>query len=377
MYINREIGTLLEDKLRKTNKITIIYGARQTGKTTVAKKIVKNLKLKTLYVNAELSKYQELFSNLSLTNFKSILAGYKMLYIDEAQYINNIGTALKIIYDEMKDIKIIVTGSSSLDIANKISEPLTGRKFAISLLPFSLSEIKNNTDIIKLKEIVNKTLIFGLYPEVFTQTDEEEKIDLLSEIAESYLFKDIFMLTSIKNPLKLRKLLQLLAYQVGSTVSINELSNELSLNFDTVERYIELLEKSFVIFRLSSFSTNLRNQIKKQDKFYFYDLGIRNVIIDDFRPLHIRNDVGQLWENFVIMERLKISNNNKLRTQFHFWRTYNGSEIDLIEQKRTKIYAFEIKYKKERKSPPKLWGNIYPESTFNSISINNFHEHLL
>ncbi len=271
MYINRTIEKLLKERLINKNKISVIYGARQTGKTTISKHIIKSSGLKTLYINSDLYDYFEYFEKPDLQKLKGLLIGYELLYIDEAQEFPNIGKVLKIIYDEFKNIKVLVTGSSSFNLSGSISEPLTGRKTEYILFPFSLQEIKQEKNIAELKQTVKNILVYGSYPDVFLEDNFFEKQEKLLEITRSYLYKDLLALSNIKYPHKLKQITKLLAYQIGSPVSVNELSKNTSLNFDTVERYLDLLEKSFVIFRLSGFSSNMRKTIRKQDKFYFYD----------------------------------------------------------------------------------------------------------
>jgi len=288
-----------------SNKIVIIYGARQVGKTTLANQIITKLDLKTLKINADERKYNDVLSSCDLAKLKSLVAGYELLFIDEAQRIENIGVNLKILADNLKDLKIIVTGSSSFDLANKIKEPLTGRTWTYNLYPLSFLELSESYNQFELKELLDNFLIFGAYPEIFTSENMKDKKKLLEEITQSYLYKDILELDSIKKSDKLYKLLKLLAWQIGQEVSLTELSNSLDLSYKVVEKYIELLEKSFVIYRLSAFSKNLRKEVSKKNKIYFYDLGIRNALIDNLKPISDRNDLGQLFENFLISERLK------------------------------------------------------------------------
>lgn len=373
MYISRTIEKYLLGRLINKNKISVIYGARQTGKTTIAKRIIELSNLNTLSINSDLYDYFDYFEKPNLQDLKGLLSGYELLYIDEAQEFSNIGKVLKIIYDEFKEIKVLVTGSSSFSLSSAISEPLTGRKTEYILFPFSIQEIKQEKNIVELKEIVKKILVYGSYPDVYLEDNFKDKQENLLEVTRSYLYKDLLALATIKYPHKLKQITKLLAYQIGSPVSVNELAKNTSLSSETVERYLDLLEKSFVIFRLSGFSSNMRKTIRKQDKFYFYDLGVRNAVIENFKDINQRNDKGQLWENFVILEMRKKMNNNRILASQHFWRTYDGAEIDLVEQKEGDIHAFEIKYNKSRNKPPSSWSENFKDYTFNTITINNFY----
>ncbi len=377
MYIDRTIEEYLTERLKRKNKISVIYGARQTGKTTIDKHIIKLSKLKTLSINSDIYDYFDFFEKPSSEDLKGLLSGYELLYIDEAQEFPNIGKVLKIIHDEFKSIKVLVTGSSSFNLSSAISEPLTGRKTEYILFPFSIQEIKQEKNIVELKQTVKKMLIYGSYPDVFLEDNFKDKQENLLEITRSYLYKDLLALATIKYPHKLKQITKLLAYQIGSPVSVNELAKNTSLSSETVERYLDLLEKSFVIFRISGFASNMRKTIRKQDKFYFYDLGVRNAVLENFKDIDQRNDKGQLWENFVILEMRKNMNNKRIIASQHFWRTYDGAEIDLVEQKQGDIYAYEIKYNKSRTKPPLSWAENFKDYSFATININNFQEYLL
>ena len=379
MYIPR----LLEDKIirqiKTSHKIIVIYGPRQVGKTTLSKKILDYIDIPARTINSDIPEYQKIFEKLDINELQLLPGNSKILFIDEAHQLANIGKALKILYDELPELKIIATGSSSFDLSSKITEPLTGRKFEYMLFPFLLKELDNffSYDTVQLKSIVNQILIYGTYPEVFLAQDLEEKANILSEVAQSYLFKDILSLTGIKYPQKLKDLTMFLAFHIGQPVSINELCDTLSLNHDTVEHYLDLLQKTFVIFKLPVFSSRFRNVLKKKSKYYFYDLGIRNAIISRFTNINLRDDTGQLWENFVIAEKIKSAKTLNTHAQFYYWRTYDGAEIDLIEVKNEQISAYEIKLKKYKKNPPKSWQNIIKTYTFNTINMDNFHIYIL
>jgi len=377
MEINRKLNDIIIKKIKNTNKAIIIYGARQVGKTTFAKQLLKKLNYKTLSINADIDEYIDVLSSRDLNKLRSLVHGYDMVFIDEAQRIPDIGINLKILRDEIPELKILVTGSSSIDIAGSISESLTGRKFAYTLFPLSVQEIGINKNKFEISRELENLLIYGAYPEVYTTINMDDKTDLLMEISTSYLYKDILELSNIKYHRKIKDLLRLLAFQIGSEVSVSELAKTLSLNQETVVSYIDLLEKSFVIFRLSGFSKNLRKEIRKRDKFYFFDLGIRNAIIENFNYLNRRNDIGGLWENYIITERKKYLEYNRLRASTYFWRTYTGAELDYIEEKAGKLHGFEIKYTKLKKNAPKTWTEEYKNAGFTSINKDNYLDILL
>jgi uncharacterized protein len=373
--ITRKLTKTLLQKLKNSNKVIVLYGARQTGKTTFANQIIKELNLKTLKINADLALYHDVLSSKEITKLSALVEGYDMLFIDEAQRVQDIGLNLKILTDEINTkntpIKILITGSSSLGIAQNISEALTGRKQVYHLFPFSIQEISLGKNAFEVSNMFEELMIYGLYPEVYTTKNRQEKIALLTEITSSYLYKDVLELANLRHPRKLRQLLQLLAFQIGSEVSIAELSQNLKINQETVERYLDLLEKSFVIFRLSGFSRNLRKEISKRDKFYFYDLGIRNSLIENYNYFDKRNDVGHLWENFVISERIKYLEYNNIRANKYFWRTYTSAELDFVEERDGVLYGFEIKYSKAKNKPPKTWIETYKNATYQCISKHN------
>jgi len=358
MEIYRFIQKQCLNHLKKSNKVILIYGPRQAGKTTLVKQLGKNSGLKVLYISTDLSKNENLLMQRDLKLLSDLTEGYELLIIDEAQRVKEIGLTLKIFYDEMPRLKVIATGSSSFDLANKTSEPLTGRKRIFHLLPLTLGEIGKGLNKYELDQQLQDILIYGLYPEVYT-SNTNMKRDILEDISESYLFKDVLQLTTVKYTVKIRNLLRLLAFQVGQQVSIHELTQKLAINRETVERYIDLLEKAFVIFRLSSFSRNPRNEITKMDKIYFYDTGVRNIMIDNLKPINQRNDIGNLWENFIIAERRKQIFYRRINVKSYFWRTYRGAEIDYIEEGEDKLIGYEIKIEKNKVRVPKAWREDY------------------
>lgn len=346
------------DHLARSRKIMLISGPRQAGKTTLVKSFEKESGLRTLYISADLSKNENLLMQRDLKVYSDLTEGYQLLIIDEAQRVPDIGLVLKIINDEMPHLKVIATGSSSFDLANSASEPLTGRKRILHLLPLSLEEISGEMNKYELDQQLEDLLIYGLYPEVYTSSSNEKK-EILEDISESYLFKDVLQLTTVKYIAKIRDLLRLIAFQVGQQVSIHELTNKLGINRETVERYIDLLEKAFVIFRLPAFSRNPRSEVSKMDKIYFYDNGIRNILIDNLKPLNYRTDIGNLWKNFVVAERRKQILNYRKNVHSYFWRTYSGTEIDYVEETETGITGHEIKLNKDKFRIPKAWKTEY------------------
>lgn len=341
----------------------------------MSKEIIKELNLKTFFINADEEKYIDILSSRDFTKIDRIINGYELLFIDEAQRIPEIGINLKIIKDEVPNLKIVVTGSSSFELANKISEPLTGRKWIFNLFPISILELKKHFSDFEIDEKIEELLVFGAYPEVLTTKNWQEKKELLKEISQSYLYKDVLKIAKIKHSSKIKKLLQLLAFQIGSEVSISEIATQLEMNKETVNRYIDLLEKSFVIFRLSGFNRNLRKEVSKMDKIYFYDLGVRNIIIDNLKTLDNRNDVGGLWENFLLIERKKYLEYTKEIASQYFWRTSTGAELDYVEERDGKLYGFEFKWNANKKiKAPKSWIENYKEAEFRVINKDNYLE---
>lgn len=377
MYINRTITEIVIKTLKTTNKGVIIYGARQVGKTTLVNEIIKKLNLKTLVVNGDQSVYIDVLSSRNLNKLKSLVEGYQLLFVDEAQRIPEIGINLKIILDNIPNLKVLVTGSSSLDLASKISEPLTGRVYRYYLYPISFLELSKIYNKFELDNQLEERLIYGSYPEIFSIIGVNQKREYLQNVSHGYLYKDLIEFGSIKNSLKIRNLLKLLAFQIGSLISLTELGTQLEMSKDTVSRYIDLLEKSHIIFRLSGLSRNLRKEISKMDKIYFYDLGIRNILIDNLKPIKDRNDLGQLWENFLIVERIKKINYQQIYSSQYFWRTHHRSEIDYIEERNGKLYGYEFKLKHKKEKPPILWKNAYPNSIYKIITRENYLDFII
>lgn len=371
MLINRQIKENLAESLLHSGKITVLYGPRQVGKTTLAKQIIDEAGLKSLQINADQLKYIDVLSSRDLKQIEALVSGYALLFIDEGQRIPEIGLNLKIIHDELPKLKVIISGSSSFLLSDRVTEALTGRKKVFTLLPVSMGELKTHYNTFELNDQLTERLVYGCYPEVITTINMTEQEAYLREITSSLLYKDILELEQIKYPTKIRDLLRLLAFQIGGQVSINELASTLKLNSQTVERYLYLLEQSFIIFRLNAFSRNPRKEVSKSQKFFFYDNGIRNAIIENLNPLDKRNDLGQLWENFIIAERHKMLRYNDEPRKAYFWRTYAGTEIDYIEESIGKVTAYEIKFSKARAKAPLSWKNEYGND-FHCITKNNY-----
>lgn len=369
--IKRTIQEKIEDKLFK-GKVIILYGPRQVGKTTIVKEIQNKNISNSIYFNCDESDIREKFENKTSTFLKELIGNKKIVIIDEAQRVKDIGITLKLIIDNFKDIQVIATGSSSFDLANKTAESLTGRKYEFYLYPLSIEELNPEKNKLEIDRTLENRIIYGSYPEVIINSSEAE--DNIKLIAKSYLYKDILQYQNIKNPDILEKLLQSLALQIGNEVSYNEISNFLDIDKKTVASYIEILKKAFVIFELKPFSRNLRNELRKLRKIYFFDTGVRNALINNFNSLDKRNDAGQLWENFIISERIKINNNHGNDYNIYFWRTHNKKEIDYIEEKNGMLYGYEIKLGSGKSSGAKLFLDTYVNSEFKIIKKDNYNE---
>jgi len=372
MNIPRKVAGIVLEKLKSSDKGVIIYGARQTGKTTLVKEVVAKLGLKTLTVNGDQSRHVDVLSSRDLTKIKNLVTGYQLLFVDEAQRIPEVGLNLKIIRDELPDLKLIVTGSSSLDLASRISEPLTGRMWVYKLYPISVLELGELFNDFELDSQLEQRLIYGSYPEIFNLEGSEVRREYLQVLLDAYLYRDLLELGGLKNSAKIRDLLKLLAFQIGSEVSLTELGSTLEMGKDTVSRYIDFLEKSYVIFRLSGFSRNLRKEVGKMDKIYFYDLGVRNILIDNLKPVKDRNDTGQLWENFILVERIKKQAYLGNPAAGYFWRTYTGAELDYIEEKEGKLIGYEFKYADKKIRAPVSWINTYQGASFQLVNRSNW-----
>lgn len=373
--INRLLENLLEKKMAD-KKAIILLGPRQAGKTTLIKHLTEASKQNLLFWNGDEADIRTVLEKPTSAKLKNLIGQHKLLVIDEAQRIKNIGLCIKLIVDNIPGVKVIATGSSAFELANKINEPLTGRKWEYQLYPLSYAEMVQHHGEIDEKRLLEQRLIYGYYPEVVTNPGSEK--ELLKQIADSYLYKDLLTWEKIHKPDKLERLVQALAFQIGNEVSYNELSQTTGLDNHTVEKYIHLLEKSFVIFRLSSLSRNLRNELKKSRKIYFYDNGLRNAVINQFNPIGLRNDTGPLWENFLVSERIKHTHYNSIYCNRYFWRTHAQQEIDYIEESEGKILAFEFKWNKKSKVKfPKSFLSAYPKSAMKLITQDNFEEFVM
>lgn len=373
MQVSRTIISQLEDQLFK-GKVLILYGARRTGKTTLVKHLLGKFSEKSAYINCELQEYKDALSTTNSGLLAEFIGNRELIIFDEAQHIANIGLVLKVLVDTFPQVQFIATGSSSFELSGMVSEPLTGRSRQFLLLPFSLEEIGQSLNPIQIKANLPNFLRFGLYPQVFTSIGDD-KIEELAEISSNYLYKDLFQFEQIKKPDLLFKLLAAIALQTGSESSLNELAQITGTNVHTVKRYLELLEKSFVIFRLNSFSRNLRKELAKSQKIYFYDVGIRNAVIRNFNEMNLRTDAGGLWENFCITERIKFNQNHRRFVNTYFWRTYDQKEIDYIEEKDGHLTCFEFKYAEGATGKfPAEFSETYPNSSFKVITPGNFYE---
>jgi predicted AAA+ superfamily ATPase len=364
-FLEKEIKNNL-----KENKVIGIFGARRAGKSVLLEKIAGDIKEPKLIVNGENLDVAEILTQNRLSILKNFLAGYKYLFIDEAHKIPNIGTSLKLIVDNIKGMRILITGSAPLDLKQKIGEPLTGRSFYYHLYPFSEMELKE--DYMSARAGLINKLIYGSYPEVYLEKKISEKKKLLESIKNGYLLKDILEIDNQKDSLFVLNLLRLVAFQIGKDISYNELARQLGVNSKTVIRYLNILEKIYILFSLRGYSRNLRKEYSKTPRYYFRDNGIRNVLINNFNSPESRNDIGMLWENYVISERLKRNDYKLVYANCYFWRTYDRKEIDLIEEKGGKLYAFEIKWKQDKVKKPEEFLKTYRNSKFILINKDNY-----
>jgi len=367
--VKRDLSEILKKDLHK-DKALILLGARQVGKTTLLQNLSKAWE-HTLWLTGDELETQRLFESPTVTRFKAEFAGVKYLIIDEAQRLPNVGLGLKLITDHLKNIQLLVTGSSAFELSNRLHESLMGRTFEYQLFPLSFSEMADFHTLREEKRLLPYRLVYGYYPNVVMCPEDNKKI--LQNLVQNFLYKDMLLLEDVKKPDKIVKLLQALAFQIGSQVSYNEISKIVGLNVATVEKYIILLEQSFVIFRLSSFSRNLRSELSKSRKIYFYDNGIRNAMIDNLSSMETRTDVGALWENFLISERMKSLKNNERWCNRYFWRTKEQQEIDYIEEEDGKLRAFEFKWSSHTKAKiTKTFTNVYPQAETQIITPENY-----
>ena len=358
----------------ENGRVLLIYGSRQVGKTTLLTEFLEKTNLKYKLASGDDIRTQEILSSQDFSKILQYVSGYELLAIDEAQRIPNIGLGLKIIVDQKPDISVIATGSSSFELAGQTGEPLTGRKKTLTLFPLSQIELSNIYNDFELIEKLPEYLIFGGYPAVLTKENKEDKIVILNEIVNSYLLKDILELEKVKGSKTLLDLLRLLAFQVGSEVSLSELGRQLAIDSKTVARYLDLLEKSFVLFNLRGYAKNLRKEVTKKSKYYFYDNGIRNAIISNFNDLNLRDDVGRLFENFLVSERLKNQSYNKIFANNYFWRTWDKQEVDWIEEREGKLFGFEFKWTESKSRSLKSFMDNYGNTETKTVNRENYLE---
>lgn len=371
--ITRLLEQRLYDKCFK-GKAILLIGPRQTGKTTLLKAIFEKVPL-VCWLNGDDPETRILLEDVNLVSWKRILGKQKVLVLDEAQRINNIGLKLKLLTDQMPDIQVVASGSSAFELANQVNEPLTGRKWEFRLFPLSFGEMEAHHGFVEEHRRLSERLVFGYYPDVVNHPGEER--DILNQLADSFLYKDILMWDRIKKPEKLTRLLQALAFQVGQEVSYHELGQMVDLDNQTVENYISLLEQTYIIFRLPALSRNLRKELKRKRKIYFYDNGIRNALIAQYQPLNLRNDVGALWENWLISERKKMLHYQNIPANTFFWRTQDQQEIDYVEERDGKMWAYEIKWSAKAKPAfSKTFTQAYPEHVLQFIHPGNYFEWL-
>jgi len=373
MYITQKQLVNLKAGL-KPGKVVVIYGARRTGKTTLLREFLKGEAGPYLLVSGEDITVQSFLSSQSLEKLKAFVGTNRLLVVDEAQKVRNIGLNLKMIVDHIPDIRVIATGSSSFDLARSIGEPLTGRKTTLIQYPLAQLEIGAMEQHHETAARLEQRLIYGSYPEVVLMEDCREREQYLKEIVSSYLYKDILELEGIRQSAKIGRLLQLIAFQIGKEVSYTELGASLGMSKNTVDHYLDLLEKAFVIQRLGGFSRNLRSEVTKNSRYYFIDTGVRNALINNFNPIDLRSDVGELWENYLIMERMKQQEYRRETANNYFWRTYTKKELDLVEERGGRLYGYEMKWGKSKPRPPKEWTTAYPEAAWDVINRENYLE---
>lgn len=350
-------------------KAIVVVGARQVGKTTLIKNILEGVNY--LFLDADDPTVRNLLSNPNTEQIRTIIADYKTVFLDEAQRIPGIGVTVKIITDQFKEVQLFVSGSSSFDLGNELNEPLTGRKWEYEMFPISWEEYEKKIGFVKSEQQLENRLLYGFYPDVINNQGNEK--ETLKNLVNSYLYRDILAFSDIRRPEVLEKLLQALALQLGSEVNYNELSQTVGINKITVQKYVEILEKGYIVFRLNSFSRNLRNEIKQNRKIYFYDNGIRNMIIGNFNPLELRGDKGALWENFLVSERLKQNTYKETFSKMYFWRTKQQQEIDFVEENNGRVFGYEFKFNSKKFSFPQKFIETYNAETL-VISKENFRE---
>ncbi|AEI46966.1 ATP-binding protein [Runella slithyformis] len=371
MVIQRRI----EEEFRKklvAGKVNLLVGARRVGKTFLLKKIIQSIDEPYLWLNGDDESTHTLLAERSLQNYKRLTSGISILIIDEAQMIQDIGLKLKIIVDEFPHLKIIASGSSAYALSYKVGEPLVGRAHWHRLYPIAQTELQHYENYLETIRNLEERLIYGSYPEIFQIENFIEKERYIKEILDSYLFKDLLTFDEIRNSNKIRNLLKLIAFQIGKEISYEELGKQLGMSKNTVEKYLDLLSKVFVVYRVGGYSKNLRKEVSKSSRWYFYDNGVRNALIDNFNPISLRNDIGELWENYLMTERLKKNEYERKYKEIYFWRTYDQQEIDCIEVKNLELEAYEFKWGNRNVKVPKAFAEAYPEAKFEVITKENY-----
>lgn len=376
MHIERSLLPVIKSKLFK-KKAIVILGARQVGKSTLMNHVTESLKLPTLHLNCDDPDIRNILKDINGVNLRLLIGSNKLIVIDEAQRVENIGLIMKMIVDGYEDVQVMASGSSSIKLGTSINEPLTGRKYEYSLFPISTKELYDNMGLVTTRQMLESRMVYGSYPEIITHPEEAK--DLLRNLSDSYLYKDILEMEQIRKPIVLQKILVALALQIGSEVSYNEVAGTVGTDPKTVEKYIDLLTKSYVLYPLYGFSRNLRNELKKTRKIYFYDTGIRNAIIHNYAPLQFRNDTGGLWENFFIMERIKSNAYKGKYANYYFWRSKSQQEIDFIEEYDGKLSVYEMKWNtnKAKTKFPKAFVESYEPSEMHIVTPENYLDFLL
>lgn len=376
MYYPRSVRAQIE-KYLKPNKVVVLLGPRRVGKTFLIQQLLNETREPFVLLNGEDIATRELFSRRSKVALEKIVNGKSFLIIDEAQKIPDIGNALKLMIDTISGLKILITGSSAFDVENYTGEPLTGRKMTFKLYGISEQELSEVTAVINRVDQLHSSLIYGNYPEILKMNTDEEKHLYLRELLNSYLLKDILTFETIQNSDKILDLLRLIAFQVGSEVSIPELSKSLQLSRNTVDKYLDLLTKVFIIIKVSGFGRNMRKEVVKSHKYYFLDNGIRNILVGNLNPIGLRNDIGILWENYMVSERIKFQSYSNMLVYNYFWRTYDQQEIDWIEDRGGGLHAYEFKWNVNKKvKKPGAWGAAYPDARFEVVNPENYDDWL-
>jgi len=364
-------------KYLKPNKVLVIYGPRRVGKTTLLNNFLLGSNLKYKLDSGDNIKTREILASQDFDVLKNYAAGYELIAIDEAQRIPNVGFGLKILADQIPNLKIIATGSSSFELSGQVGEPLTGRKTTITLYPVAQLELEKIKSRFDLKGELAQSLIFGGYPEAVAAASNKDRAKVLSEIVNSYLLKDILEIEQVKGSKLLLDLLRLVAFQVGGEVSLSELGNQLGIDYKTVARYLDLFEKSFVLYNLRGYSRNLRKEITKKSKYYFYDNGVRNAVISNFNDLNLRDDIGALWENFMVSERLKRNSYREIFSNNYFWRTWDQKEVDFVEEREGKLFGYEFKWGDKVAPKQREWLETYSEASFETVNGQNYFDFII